>query len=487
MTFRQATCLWWANISENIKSEYMETNNNQSNSSAFKQALRGLLSLKADKAPEEETIASIKAGIDFRGANLWILIFAIFVASLGLNTNSAAVIIGAMLISPLMGPIVGMGLSVGINDFELLKRAVRSFATATLFSVLTATFYFAITPIAEAQSELLARTSPTIYDVLIALFGGMAGIVALCSTGQRSGNVIPGVAIATALMPPLCTTGFGLATGNWLYAAGAFYLYLINTIFISVATFIGVNIMDFKKKVFVDKQREKRVKHIIITITVLTMLPATVLTYMLVAENVFTTKANNFVAQVITSEQTQVIAKEINYRKREIRIVTLGEEIPEKDMDKMQGLLENFGLKDTHLCIVQGTKNLNANDLKSMLNDPALKSADKNAQLLANEQQRAKELERQLNRYQSADARAKAVGEEIKALYPEVNRISIAHTLAYEVGDTLRSDSVTIVYITLNKKMSQENRTRMEGWLGTRLKTSDIRLITEQNTGIKKK
>ena len=236
--------------------------------------IRRLLSMKEDKAPEEETIASIKAGIDFRGANLWILIFAIFVASLGLNTNSAAVIIGAMLISPLMGPIVGMGLGVGIYDFELLKRAFRSFATATIFSVLTATFYFAITPIDEAQSELLARTSPTIYDVLIALFGGLAGIVALCSTGQRGGNVIPGVAIATAIMPPLCTTGFGLATGNWLYAAGAFYLYLINSIFIALATFVGVNILDFKKKVFVDKQREKRVKHIIITIAVLTMLPS---------------------------------------------------------------------------------------------------------------------------------------------------------------------------------------------------------------------
>ena len=143
-------------------------NSHESFSKHLKRTIRGLLNLKADKAPEEETIASIRAGLDFRGANLWILIFAIFVASLGLNTNSAAVIIGAMLISPLMGPIVGIGLSVGIYDFEMLKRAFRSFVVATLFSVMTATFYFAITPIAEAQSELLARTSPTIYDVLIA-------------------------------------------------------------------------------------------------------------------------------------------------------------------------------------------------------------------------------------------------------------------------------------------------------------------------------
>ena len=304
--------------------------------------IRRLLSMKEDKAPEEETIASIKAGIDFRGANLWILIFAIFVASLGLNTNSAAVIIGAMLISPLMGPIVGMGLGVGIYDFELLKRAFRSFATATIFSVLTATFYFAITPINEAQSELLARTSPTIYDVLIALFGGLAGIVALCSTGQRGGNVIPGVAIATAIMPPLCTTGFGLATGNWLYAAGAFYLYLINSIFIALATFVGVNILDFKKKVFVDKQREKRVKHIIITIAVLTMLPSALLTYTLVREDIFMSKVNNFVTQVVTSDQTQVITKKADYRTKEIRLVTIGEEIAEKELEKMKVEIKKY-------------------------------------------------------------------------------------------------------------------------------------------------
>lgn len=212
-----------------------------------------------DMAPEKDTIAVIEAGVDFRGAKLWILILAVFVASLGLNTNSAAVIIGAMLISPLMGPIIGMGLGIGINDFMLFKRAAKNYLVATLFSVATATLYFLLTPLDEVQSELLARTSPTIYDVGIALCGGLAGIVALSSRSQRTGNVIPGVAIATALMPPLCTVGFGLGTGNWLFAAGALYLYLINTIFISLATFIGVTlVMRFPKKVFVDKAREKR-------------------------------------------------------------------------------------------------------------------------------------------------------------------------------------------------------------------------------------
>ena len=439
--------------------------------------IRRLLSLRNDKAPEEETIASIKASVEFRGANLWILIFAIFVASLGLNTNSAAVIIGAMLISPLMGPIMGMGLGVGINDFELLKRAFRSFATATIFSVLTATFYFAITPIDEAQSELLARTSPTIYDVLIALFGGLAGIVALCSTGQRGGNVIPGVAIATAIMPPLCTTGFGIATGNWIYAAGAFYLYLINSIFISLATFIGVNIFDFKKKVFVDKQREKRVKHIIVTIAVLTMLPSTLLTYMLVRENFFTSKANNFVAQVVTSEQTQVIAKEVDYHTKEIRLVTIGEEIPEKELTRMKSQMENFGLEDAKLSIVQGTKNLSASELKTMLNDPASRQADKNAQLLANEQQRADKLQKELDVYKKTELQAQSISAEMATLFPEAARVSIARTFSYAVSDSLQKDSLTLVSLTLKKKLNTETREKKEEWLKTRLKTPDMKLI----------
>ena len=157
---------------------------------------------------EEETIQQISSGVTFHGANLWILVFAIFIASLGLNVNSTAVIIGAMLISPLMGPIVGMGLSVGINDSRLLSRSLKNYLVATTISVITATIYFLLTPLTEAQSELLARTSPTLYDVLIALCGGAAGILALSVGGK--GNVIPGVAIATALMPPLCTAGYGL-------------------------------------------------------------------------------------------------------------------------------------------------------------------------------------------------------------------------------------------------------------------------------------
>ena len=181
----------------------------------IKQFFGEYLDLRKDKDNEALIVESIRNGVEFKGTNLWILIFAIFIASLGLNVNSTAVIIGAMLISPLMGPIMGVGLAIGQNDFELLKRSLKSYLVATVFSVITSTIYFSLTPLDEVQSELLARTSPTIYDVLIALCGGLAGIIALST--KEKGNVIPGVAIATALMPPLCTAGFGLATGNLLY------------------------------------------------------------------------------------------------------------------------------------------------------------------------------------------------------------------------------------------------------------------------------
>ena len=207
--------------------------------------LKNYFLINKDLEVEKVITESITKGISFKGTNLWILIFAIFIASLGLNVNSTAVIIGAMLISPLMGPIIGMGFAVGINDLKLLNSALFNYGVATVISILTATVYFMISPFDEAQSELLARTSPTAYDVFIAMFGGAAGIIAIIS--KDKGNVIPGVAIATALMPPLCTAGYGIAIGNVYYFAGAFYLYFINTVFICASTSAGVRFMKCPK------------------------------------------------------------------------------------------------------------------------------------------------------------------------------------------------------------------------------------------------
>lgn len=222
----------------------------------IKLSIHKRFNLHLDKADEDDVVLSIKKNSDFVGANLWTLIFAIFIASIGLNVNSTAVIIGAMLISPLMGPIMGIGLGIGTNDFELVKKGLRNLLIATLISIVASTIYFYITPLHDAQSELLARTTPSIWDVFIAFFGGLAGIVA--GTRKEKSNVIPGVAIATALMPPLCTAGFGLASGNFYFFIGAIYLYFINSVFICISTFLIVRFLKFKKKHFEDKNYEKK-------------------------------------------------------------------------------------------------------------------------------------------------------------------------------------------------------------------------------------
>lgn len=290
--------------------------------------------------------------------------FATFIASLGLNVNSTAVIIGAMLISPLMGPIMGVGLSVGLNDFELMKRSLKSYLVATLFSVTTATVYFSFTPLDEVQSELLARTSPTIYDVFIALVGGLAGIVALST--KEKGNVIPGVAIATALMPPLCTAGFGLATGNLLYFLGAFYLYFINSVFISLATFIGVRVMHFQRKEFVDKAREKMVKNYIIAIALATMCPAIYLTYNIVRETFYQSAANRFITSELQFPESQVLSRDISYDKREIKVVLVGKEIPEDQIVAVREKLSTYHLEKTKLTVFQGVGNNGLTDISNI-------------------------------------------------------------------------------------------------------------------------
>ena len=287
-----------------------------------------------DKENEEGTIQSISAGVSFHGATLWVLVFAIFIASLGLNVNSTAVIIGAMLISPLMGPIIGMGLAVGINDFDLLKRSAKNYIVATVISVATATIYFLLTPLDEAQSELLARTSPTLYDVLIALFGGAAGIVALATKGK--GNVLPGVAIATALMPPLCTAGFGIATGNIYYFLGAFYLFFINTVFISLATYLGVRMMKFRQKQFINKERYLKVKRYIVIVVVATMVPSFFMTYSIVKNSIFETNVRKFINERLETPGTQVITYNVNKDSLYLRVVAVGRELSDSSINNAE-------------------------------------------------------------------------------------------------------------------------------------------------------
>lgn len=437
--------------------------------------LKKMLSLGEDKAMESETIASIVSGVDFSGAKLWILVLAIFVASLGLNTNSTAVIIGAMLISPLMGPIIGMGLGVGINDFMLLKRAFKNYLVATLFSVATATLYFLITPFNEAQSELLARTSPTIYDVLIALCGGLAGIIALGSLSQRSGNVIPGVAIATALMPPLCTVGFCLATANWLYALGALYLYLINTIFISVATFIGVTlIMRFHKKEFVDKQREKRVKRTIMGIAIITIIPSVFITLGMVKEAMFNNRCKRFCTNVVKVEGAHIISHTFDYKNRSMRVVLLGEEADSAAINMMKERMADYGLEETTLEIVQGTSNMKAEDLSGRLHLEEKQTLALQNQVVEYEKT-IREQRAELDAYAGAESHAKVLLPELRTLYPTIESVSTGRGVVCFKTDSVLADSTAlIVSIRSMKRLPAAEQSKVEAWLRKRLSGSHV-------------
>ena len=431
--------------------------------------------VRQDMEDEQEIIRQIKNGVTFRGSNLWVLVFAIFIASLGLNVNSTAVIIGAMLISPLMGPIIGMGLAIGINDVELLKRAARNFGTATLISVLTATVYFLITPLGEAQSELLARTSPTLYDVLIATFGGAAGILALCTKGK--GNVIPGVAIATALMPPLCTAGYGLATGHLLYFLGAFYLFFINTVFISLATYLGVRLMHFRQKEFASPAAQKKAQRIITGLAVVTMLPAVVMTVNIVRKSIFDNNVNRFVHTELSMPGTQVISTNTDKEGSVLNVVAVGREISTEKAKDAERRMAQYGLGDYALNIIQGEQSDSMLTLTSRLSQITTSRQDDQKKIMEMSAQMT-QLRTALNAYERYATLSQEVMGEMKVLFPKVKALSMSKAVEAQRDTTETKQFVAAKIVTDAKsRMTAEETSRLQQWLKERVKADSLVVV----------
>ena len=315
--------------------------------------LKKLFNLHQGEEKKEKVIEDILSNISFRGANLWILACAILIASIGLNVNSTAVIIGAMLISPLMGPIVGAGFALATYDFDLLKKTGRSLLIATVVSLIVSFIYFYISPFKDVQSELLARTSPTIYDVLIAFVGGLVGAISL--TRQDKGNPIPGVAIATALMPPLCTAGFGLATGNFSYFLGAFYLYSINCFFIGIATFLIIKYLRYTPKNTGNEALNKRLRVVITTLVILIVTPSLYLAYSLLKEKEFHENVAHYITAEFENSGYTIIYKKIHYNAspKTIELAFLDKKFTDEEVKTLQSNLKNFKLLNTELIIRQ--------------------------------------------------------------------------------------------------------------------------------------
>ena len=447
------------------------------NTFAIKTFLKDYLDLRKDKDNELETVDSIRKGVEFKGANLWILIFAIFMASLGLNVNSTAVIIGAMLISPLMGPIIGIGLGVGVHDFQLIKRCLRNLAMAAGFSVLASTLYFLISPVSEGHSELLARTSPTIYDVLIGFFGGGAGIIAL---GSRSkGNVIPGVAIATALMPPLCTAGYGLATWQLHYFFGASYLFLINSIYIAFATFIGVKMLGYKGQIF-NSARARQVMQVVYALAILTMLPSIWLTYNMLRESKYKMRVDEFVAEECRFPATQVLAHNttVNGKERTVTITLIGRQLPVDSLElALTPRLALYGLEGTHLDFIQGYSSVpQSSDSPADMRDIYVVAQN----TITGQQHQIDSLRQELAAQNRANAAGVTLVPEIRVLFPQVTDIAVSRSVFADV-DKASTDTVTVALVSYSRPMDAATSRKFDAYLAARLGINKVKVVTVSN------
>lgn len=449
------------------------------NARRFFDALSGYFSLSGFLIPQDQAEANIREGVSFRGTNILILIFAILIASLGLNTNSTAVIIGAMLISPLMGPIIGIGLGVGIGDFELLKRCLRNLSIAAVFSVIASTCYFLISPVSENHSELLARTSPTIYDVLIGFFGGAAGIFAIAS--KSKGNVIPGVAIATALMPPLCTAGYGIATFQLNYFLGAFYLFLINSIYIALSTFIGVKIMKFQPHATdVEPSRQRQVRRVVYTLAILTLLPSVYLTYNMLRQARFDQNADRFVADEFDFPATQVLSHSSTFRRddKSITVTLIGRILPPDSLKiAMNAKLHYYGLQGTKLNIIQGDAPV-AGDLSSSASPGDIYAVFQNA--VSAKQVTIDSLRAVLAYKEMADTMAAGMAPEMRVVFPEVRRIAMTRAVFGNMANGAL-DTVNVAMVQYIRPMTAARNAELSRYLAARAGVRSVRLIPVSN------
>lgn len=434
----------------------------------------------------ENTVEAIKKDVEFKGYNAYILIFSIFIASIGLNVNSTAVIIGAMLISPLMGPIVGVGLAVGTTDIKLLTKSLKNLGATVLFSVATATIYFLISPISEDSHELLARTTPTLLDALVAIFGGLAGIMA--SSRKEKTNAVPGVAIATALMPPLCTAGYGLATGHFQYFFGAFYLFLLNSIFISLSTVIVVRYVGFPRVDFINPDRERKVKRYIYAFIVIVITPSAYIFWNVIQESLFNQRAQQFVREHIDSERTSVINSMMEYDKNggTIKLFLMGERLSNSEIQDMEHKMVLAGLENTQL-IIRQDKDISGDikeDITGKLKDE-LRSGiiedmyNKNQELLKERTAEIEFLKTELTKLYTDSLPDYVLSKEVYIEYPEMESNYFA-TIEHRISQG-ETDSIPTVFVHWKKgtkpKVIEEKTERLGKWLAVRLRMDSVKVV----------
>lgn len=431
--------------------------------------------LGADAASQEEVNSNIHKGITIRGTNLWVLIFAIFIASLGLNTNSTAVIIGAMLISPLMGPIIGMGYSMGVYDFNLLKESLRNFLFMVVVSLITSAVFFTLPLITTTQSELLARTQPTTYDILIALFGGLAGMVAQ-TRKERTGTVIPGVAIATALMPPLCTVGYGLATFQFRFMLGALYLFTINSIFIALASFIVTRVMKYQAIGELEPAKLKRLKNAMVAVIIIITLPSILIAISIIQRSSFETNYRNFVNEAFKYDNTFVVESKYEYnanpRKQSVIEVRLfGEPLSDNVINNIRGQMSGvYHLPKVDLVVRQSNQEDGGIAITALQSNYTEMLNEKNRQI--------SRLQEMLSQVRTADTLAVSnMTRELGIFVPDMSDMSLQRHISYNT-DGVPTDTTYICILSFRQDMEKEpDIDLIKHWLHNRTGVSDIELL----------
>ena len=444
----------------------------------FQKSLKYLRSLIhfSDEIDYENASASIRKNIAFRGTNVFILACAIVIASVGLNVNSIPVIIGAMLVSPVMGPILGFGLGLGTEDNGLVKNSLKNFAVMVAISILASTVFFLLSPLSLANpSELLARTNPTIYDVLIALFGGLAGIIE--TSRKDKGTVISGVAIATALMPPLCTVGYGISILNWTYAVGALYLFTINSIFIALATFAAVKYFRFPIMETTDENHKRLPKHIMVIILVVVIVPSIISAISVVKENNFIIHAERLVAENKNLGKCFIYDHKASYSRKtpKLDLFLAGESLTHDSKESFYKEAEAFGITRSQIVfhedatshredlseteIIKGIYDHNDRQIKR-LNDSIVK------------------LEAMLAGYKAKEIPVESISRELFAQYPIIVEVSLSRGAT--VSANAAATEQIIAFITTSKPMDAELHDRLVRWLKVRLDNENVMVVGQK-------
>ncbi len=436
--------------------------------------IRNQFNFSEDDADESELIDTVRKSVSLRGANLWVLIFAIIIASVGLNINSTAAIIGAMLISPLMGPIMGIGFGAAIIDFDLVKSSARNLGLAVLGSVLASTVYFSISPLSRVNSELLARTTPTVYDVLVAFFGGLAVMIA-STRKSKSTSVIAGASIATALMPPLCTAGYSLANHNLRFFSGAIFLFLINCIYISLATYLVTRMLGIRHtQGNRSAALNKYLPRVIAGLAILTLVPSIFLAYQLVKREMLEQEVETFVAQEILSRDIHLLQRNFEYRngKYLLKLVVLGDHKKTLEAD-LSRQLPRYGLDKVELRIEDTLTEKPMNDLSALKSGVLEELVVRNEKLIKLRDDEIASLKQDIANIENERVNEDEILAELLIMNPGIEKLGLQRRRLGEEKYEL------LGYIEVSKPLTAIDQEKIKAWLKVRTKSENVRISLE--------